>query len=70
MSPGESRNLQQSADDIAEIGVAAGMLVDSASSMQIAGWGYASAVQGGARAWVAANQYELVNAGYDALFAS
>ncbi|MDB5839615.1 MAG: nuclease, partial [Herminiimonas sp.] len=57
-------------DDIAEIGLAAGMVVDAAVSKQIAAWGYTSAMQSGSRAWLAANRYESVDAGYRTLFAS
>lgn len=56
--------LDRQSDAIAEVGLAAGMVVDSAVSHRIAAWGYGGVIASGGRAWLAANQYELVDAGY------
>jgi hypothetical protein len=60
--------IMHSSDDIAEAGLAAGMVVDAAVSKQIASWGYSSALSSGSRAWLASNQYELVDTSYQTLF--
>ena len=60
--------MQRSVDDITEIGIAAGMLADAHSSIKIASWDYASAVQGGAKAWLAARHYGTIDRSYDTLF--
>jgi 5-methylcytosine-specific restriction endonuclease McrA len=60
--------LSRSADDVAEVGLAAGMVVDSAGSKQVAAWGYWSAVESAAHAWLSPAQYELVDVGYRRCF--
>jgi 5-methylcytosine-specific restriction endonuclease McrA len=56
------------ADDIRSIGLEAGMVADAAVSKQITAWGYNSAIQGGSHAWLASNQYEVVDPSYGMLF--
>jgi len=58
------------ADDIAEIGASAGMVVAAAVSQQIARWGYASAIHSGGRAWLAAGRYDLVDGSYQDCFSN
>lgn len=57
-------------DDIRSIGIDAGMVADAPVSKQVAAWGYTSAVLSEARAWLSANQYEVVDSSYDELFSS
>lgn len=55
-------------DDIADVGLSAGMVVDAAVSKQVAAWGYSSAIQSQSRAWKAPSQYEMIDASYQILF--
>ena len=59
--------LLNASDDIAAIGVAAGMVADASSSRQIAKWGYTTAMHAGGRAWLAPTHYENVDSDYQAL---
>lgn len=58
------KRLLRRSDAIAEVGLGAGMVVDATVSQKVAGWGYSSAIQSGARAWLSANRYELVESSY------
>ena len=60
--------LDRNADAVAEVGLAAGMVVDASVSRRVAGWGYSSAVESASRAWIATNQYELIDDGYRGYF--
>ena len=52
------------ADDIAEVGLAAGMVADAAVNRQVAAWGYTSAAACSGRAWMSPAQYEVVDSSY------
>jgi 5-methylcytosine-specific restriction endonuclease McrA len=55
-------------DDLAEIGLSAGVASDPNTSKRVAAWGYASSVASGGRAWVSPSQYQPVDGEYLALF--
>ena len=56
------------ADDLSEIGMAAGMLADAQVSRKIAVWGYTTAIARGGSAWLAPGRYEAVDQRYSAYF--
>lgn len=56
--------LQRKVDDIAEVGLAAGLVADAAVNRQVAAWGYTSAAAGSGRAWLSPAHYEVVDSGY------
>jgi 5-methylcytosine-specific restriction endonuclease McrA len=60
------QRLVQRADDVAEVGAEAGLVVDAATCRRVASWGYASAQVGGASAWVASNTFEVIDSSYAA----
>ena len=60
--------LELRSDALAEIGLDAGISADATTSRKVAAWGYASASQAGASAWLHATQYETVIPEYIALF--
>ena len=60
--------LERRSDDIAEIGQAAGLVIDAQVSRQIAAWGYTSAIASGGSAWLAAAKYEPVDESYSGCF--
>lgn len=69
--PHVERSLEQlvrNADDVAQVGLAAAMVVDTALNRQVAAWGYLSAVESASRAWLASARYEMVDAGYRGYF--
>jgi len=51
-------------DALSEVGHAAGILGDFNSTDAVARWGYESAVNGGAQAWIQARQYEQIDETY------
>jgi 5-methylcytosine-specific restriction endonuclease McrA len=57
-------------DAIAEIGQAAGLVVDAPVSRQIAVWGYTSAIASAGSAWLSPARYEPVDASYSECFAT
>jgi 5-methylcytosine-specific restriction endonuclease McrA len=57
-------------DAIAEIGQAAGLVVDAPVSLQIAAWGYTSAIASGGSAWLSPATYEHVDASYSECFST
>lgn len=61
--------LTKRADELQEIGAAAGVNSDRNTSMQVASWGYASSQAAGGHAWVRPSTYELVDETYGSLFA-
>ena len=56
------------ADNLAEIGSAAGMAVEPDVSRQVARWSYANAMVSGSNAWRAARDFELIDASYAVCF--
>jgi 5-methylcytosine-specific restriction endonuclease McrA len=56
--------LARRSDAIAEIGQVAGLVVDAKVSLQIASWGYMSAIASGGSAWLSPAKYERVDASY------
>lgn len=62
--------IMRSSDDIAEVGLAAGMVVDATVSKQIASWGYSNALHSGSHAWLSSKRYELVDPSYQTLLKS
>lgn len=56
--------LMERTDELAEIGREVGMVADAHVSRRVAGWGYASALAAGARAWVGPNLFERVDDTY------
>jgi len=56
--------VQSNADDLSQIGYAAGILADEGSVDSVARWGYANAVAGGRQGWVKPNQYEPIDDSY------
>lgn len=60
--------LERRADDIAEIGSGAGVIVDPACARKVARWCYDTAIQSGSYAWLGPRAYEPVDAGYAACF--
>ena len=56
------------ADNLSEIGTAAGMLADAQVSRKIADWGYTTAIARGGCAWLSPGRYEAINPGYGAYF--
>ena len=62
--------LESRSDDLAEIGLKAGISADLTTSKKVAAWGYSSACQAGASAWLRAAQYDAVTSDYLALFSS
>lgn len=54
-------------DSVSELGLKVGIVVDSAVSHQVAGWGYSSARAGGGHAWLTSAKYEPINDDYTAL---
>ena len=60
--------LESRSDDLAEIGLKAGISADSTTTKKVAAWGYSSACQAGASAWLRAAQYDAVTMDYLALF--
>ena len=62
--------LELRSDDLADIGLNAGIGADSTTSKKVAAWGYSSACQAGASAWLRAAQYDAVTSDYLALFSS
>ncbi len=62
--------LELRSDALAEIGLDAGISADSTTSKKVAAWGYASANQAGASAWLHAAHYEAVTPEYLALFSN
>ncbi|MEB0060103.1 HNH endonuclease [Variovorax sp. LG9.2] len=63
------QRLDTHADNLLEIGAAAGMPSDPQVSRQVANWGYANAIASGAHAWRSARDYELISPGYADCFA-
>ncbi|MEB0113499.1 HNH endonuclease [Variovorax sp. RTB1] len=63
------QRLDTHADNLLEIGAAAGMPSDPQVSRQVAHWGYANAIVSGAHAWRSARDYELISPGYADCFA-
>ena len=63
------RNVRQ-ADPLSEIGQSAGMMADVQVSRQVAAWGYRSAMEYGASAWIAPARYESIDIGYCSYFAN
>jgi|SRR5471030_451423 len=61
--------MDEHADNIAEIGLAAGLVVDAGVTKKVASWGYASAIASGANAWIEATMYEPIDASYGGFFA-
>jgi 5-methylcytosine-specific restriction endonuclease McrA len=57
-------------DAIAEVGQAAGLVVDVQVSRQIAAWGYTSAKESGGSAWLAAARYEPIDESYSVCFST
>ncbi len=55
-------------DSIAEIGRTAGIVVDATVSLQIAAWGYTSAIASGGSAWLSPAKYEPIDASYGGCF--
>ncbi len=62
--------LARRSDSIAEIGQVAGLVVDAKVSLQIATWGYTSAIASGGSAWLSPARYEPVDASYSECFAT
>jgi hypothetical protein len=62
--------LELRSDALAEIGQAAGLVVDAQVSRQIAAWGYMSAIASGGSAWLAAARYEPIDKSYSGCFAT
>jgi len=62
--------LELRSDALAEIGQAAGLVVDAQVSRQIAAWGYTSAMASGGSAWLAAARYEPIDRSYSGCFAT
>ena len=60
--------LARRGDAIAEIGQVAGLVVDAKVSLQIASWGYTSAVTNGGSAWLSPAKYERIDASYSQCF--
>ena len=56
--------LSMRADDLAAIGLAAGLTDEPETMRRVAGWGYGNALQAGGRAWRAPSQFEPVDDGY------
>ena len=56
------------ADNLAEIGTAAGLTVEAEVSRQVARWGYANAMASGAQAWRATQDYEPIDSTYTICF--
>lgn len=56
------------ADDIAQIGSEAGVIVDPACARKVARWCYDNAIQSGSSAWLGPRTYEPVDAAYAACF--
>ncbi len=52
------------ADDLAEIGVEAGLVVDAEVCRRVVAWGYASGVANNSAAWIAPNVFEAVDSSY------
>lgn len=57
-------------DAISEIGQVAGLVADATVSLQIAAWGYTSAIASGGSAWLSPAKYERVDASYNDCFAT
>jgi len=60
--------LTKRADDLNEIGAAAGVNSDRSTVMRVASWGYSSSQASGGHAWVRPSIYELVDETYSSLF--
>ena len=60
--------LARRSDAIAEIGQVAGLVVDANVSLQIATWGYTSAIASCGSAWLSPAKYEPVDASYRKCF--
>jgi len=56
------------ADDLSELGMAAGMLADAQVSRKIADWGYTTAIARGGSGWLAPGRYEAIDQRYSAYF--
>jgi hypothetical protein len=56
--------VQTNADNLAQIGVEAGIVADGASMQSVVRWGYTNAVRAGARGWIRSAQYEPINSDY------
>jgi 5-methylcytosine-specific restriction endonuclease McrA len=64
-----TRTVRQS-EQLAEIGVKAGVVVDATVCRRVASWDYASAATAGSSAWVASGSFEPVDESYLALLES
>ena len=51
-------------NDLKEIGGEAGINADSKTTLSVACWGYSNAIMSGGQAWIKANTYEQIFAGY------
>jgi len=60
--------LERRADDIAEIGSGAGVIVDPACARKVARWCYDNAIQSGSSAWLKPGSYVPVDGAYAACF--
>ena len=60
--------LERRADDIADIGSGAGVIVDPACARKVARWCYDNAIQSGSSAWLKPGAYVPVDAAYAACF--
>jgi len=60
--------IDRRAEDIDEVGRAAGMLADAQVSQKIAAWGYTTAIVRGGSAWIAPGRYETIDQCYNAYF--
>src|SRR5512140_1315534 len=58
----------KSGDMLTEVGIAAGIVADGATSRQVAQWGYANSCASGGHAWVHPDLYEAVDEWYLTLF--
>jgi len=56
--------VQTNADNLAQIGHDAGIVIDEASMHSVARWGYANAIASGAQGWVRSAHYEPIEGRY------